>query len=142
MLGLLSLPWTMTAELFPFEIRGIAQYLVQSMAHVLMFASVQSFRFVTKIQTIRSSSLIIFREMTEIFNASNTFTHLLRSLSYFLGGAYAVQWFFAVISICGFLFALLFLPETHNKTLADIEAHFRGETSKQEKIKEKFCEAK
>lgn len=58
-----------------------------------------------------------------------------RSLSDFLGGAYAVQWFFAAVSICGFGFALIFLPETHGKKLSEIQAYFSGEAAKQKKIK-------
>lgn len=48
-------------------------------------------------------------------------------LSAFLGGAYAIQWFFAAVSIVGFFFALLVLPETHGKKLSEIEAYFSGE---------------
>lgn len=58
-----------------------------------------------------------------------------RSLKEILGGAYAVQWFFAAVAICGFGFALLFLPETHGKKLSEIQAHFSGEASKQKKVK-------
>lgn len=46
MIGLLTIPWTMTAELFPTDIRGIAHSLSYSMANVLMFAAIQSYRFV------------------------------------------------------------------------------------------------
>lgn len=44
MLGLLMIPWTMTAELFPTEIRGIGHTISFSMANILMFAAVQSYR--------------------------------------------------------------------------------------------------
>lgn len=43
MIGLLPIPWTMTAELFPIEIRGIAHSIAYSLANILMFASVQSY---------------------------------------------------------------------------------------------------
>ncbi|KAJ8941213.1 hypothetical protein NQ314_010461 [Rhamnusium bicolor] len=43
MIGLLPIPWTMTAELFPIEIRGVAHSIAYSIANVLMFASVQSY---------------------------------------------------------------------------------------------------
>ncbi|KAK9875929.1 hypothetical protein WA026_011033 [Henosepilachna vigintioctopunctata] len=43
MIGLLSIPWTMTAELFPIEIRGIAHSLTNGTAHLLMFFSIQLF---------------------------------------------------------------------------------------------------
>lgn len=49
MIGLLPIPWTMTAELFPIEIRGIAHSIAYSMANLLMFASVQSYRSLTRI---------------------------------------------------------------------------------------------
>lgn len=44
MLGLLTIPWTMTAELFPADIRGIAHSISYSMANLLMFAAIQSYR--------------------------------------------------------------------------------------------------
>ena len=91
MIGLLTIPWTMTAELFPNEIRGIAHSIAFSMANVLMFFAVQSYRTLLDV----------------------------------LGGPHAVQWFFAVVSICGFFFALIFLPETHGKKLSEIEAYFQ-----------------
>lgn len=47
MIGLLTIPWTMTAELFPTNIRGIAQSVSYAMANVLMFAAVQSYRGLT-----------------------------------------------------------------------------------------------
>lgn len=47
-------------------------------------------------------------------------------LSDFLGGAYAIQFFFAGVSLIGFFFALIFLPETHGKKLSEIEEYFKG----------------
>lgn len=47
-------------------------------------------------------------------------------LSDFLGGAYAIQYFFAGTSIVAFFFGLLFLPETHGKKLSEIENYFKG----------------
>lgn len=44
MIGMLTIPWTMTAELFPTEIRGLAHSVTYSMANLIMFASVQSYR--------------------------------------------------------------------------------------------------
>lgn len=44
MVGMLTIPWTMTAELFPTEIRGIAHSISYSMANMLMFAALQSYR--------------------------------------------------------------------------------------------------
>lgn len=46
-----------------------------------------------------------------------------------MGGAYAIQYFFAVISIVAFFFGLLFLPETHGKKLSEIEDYFKGKKS-------------
>uniref|UniRef100_A0A6E8W0L2 MFS domain-containing protein n=1 Tax=Anopheles coluzzii TaxID=1518534 RepID=A0A6E8W0L2_ANOCL len=97
MIGLLTIPWTMTAELFPTDIRGIAHSISYSMANLLMFFAVQSYRTITDL----------------------------------LGGAYAVQWMFAVVSVIGFFFALFFLPETHGKSLAEIEAFFAGKSQPQ-----------
>ncbi|EFN62868.1 Sugar transporter ERD6-like 6 [Camponotus floridanus] len=92
MVGMLTIPWTMTAELFPTEIRGIAHSISYSMANVLMFAALQSYR----------------------------------SLQAFLGGSYAVQWFFAGVSVGAALFVWLMLPETHGKKLSEIEEYFHN----------------
>lgn len=66
---------------------------------------------------------------------SNTllFCFVNSDLSTFLGGAYAIQWFFAGVSVIGFFFALLVLPETHGKKLSEIEAYFSGEAPKPRK---------
>lgn len=52
-----------------------------------------------------------------------------------LGGAYAIQYFFAGISIVAFFFALLFLPETHGKKLSEIENYFKGDSKVKTKAK-------
>lgn len=44
MIGLLTIPWTMTAELFPNEIRGVAHSISYSMANILMFIAIQVYR--------------------------------------------------------------------------------------------------
>ncbi|XP_063699351.1 facilitated trehalose transporter Tret1-2 homolog isoform X2 [Culicoides brevitarsis] len=44
MIGLLTIPWTMTAELFPNEIRGIAHSISYSLSNIFMFAAVQTYR--------------------------------------------------------------------------------------------------
>lgn len=44
MLGMLSIPWTMTAELFPDEIRGMAHSIAFSVANIIMFSAIQSYR--------------------------------------------------------------------------------------------------
>ncbi|KAI4454778.1 facilitated trehalose transporter tret1-2 -like protein [Holotrichia oblita] len=43
MMGLLPIPWIMTAELFPLEIRGMAQSISYGTANILMFLAVQSY---------------------------------------------------------------------------------------------------
>ncbi|XP_066596393.1 facilitated trehalose transporter Tret1-2 homolog isoform X2 [Prorops nasuta] len=92
MIGMLTIPWTMTAELFPTEIRGVAHSISYSMANLLMFAALQSYR----------------------------------SLQSFLGGSYAVQWFFAGVSLSATVFVWLLLPETHGKKLSEIEEYFHN----------------
>lgn len=99
MFGLLTIPWTMTAELFPTAIRGLAHSISYSTANVLMFVAILSYR----------------------------------PMLYVLGGAHAVQWLFAGVSLSGLLFALFFLPETHGKKLKDIEDHFMGKKAAAEK---------
>ncbi|CAK9798832.1 Facilitated trehalose transporter Tret1 [Anthophora plagiata] len=92
MIGMLTIPWTMTAELFPTEIRGIAHSISYSIANLLMFFALQSYR----------------------------------SFQAFLGGSYAVQWFFAAVSIGATAFVWLLLPETHGKKLSEIEEYFQN----------------
>ncbi|XP_049846959.1 facilitated trehalose transporter Tret1-like [Schistocerca gregaria] len=41
MIGLLGIPWTMTAELFPTQIRGLAHGILMSFAHIVMFVTIQ-----------------------------------------------------------------------------------------------------
>lgn len=94
MIGLLTIPWTMTAELFPTEIRGLAHSVAYSIANLIMFASVQSYR----------------------------------DLSRLLGGSHGVQWFFAVVSVAGMIYAWIFLPETHGKKLIEIQQYFETNT--------------
>lgn len=147
MIGLLTIPWTMTAELFPTDIRGIAHSLSYSMANILMFAAIQSYRSVIGlVRSIHSTGGLSYKIKpnfliknvlsSDIHSMYNNFLSFHRSLTLFLGGAYAVQWFFAAVSICGFGFALIFLPETHGKKLSEIQAHFSGGgANKQKKVK-------
>lgn len=44
MIGLLTIPWTMTAELFPDDIRELAHSVSYSLANILMFVAVQVYR--------------------------------------------------------------------------------------------------
>lgn len=41
-----------------------------------------------------------------------------------LGGSHAIQFFFAGMSLMGLVYFGLFLPETHNKKLVEIEEYF------------------
>lgn len=41
-------------------------------------------------------------------------------------GAYAVQWFFAIVSVGAGLFVIIMLPETHGKKLSEIEEYFHN----------------
>lgn len=70
----------------------------------------------------------------EIFNAYILL--LFSDLSDWLGGAYAIQYFFAGTSIIAFFFALLFLPETHGKKLSEISEAFKGKSRKVPKLKQ------
>ncbi|KAK6638534.1 hypothetical protein RUM43_006801 [Polyplax serrata] len=94
MIGLLSLPWTMAAEVFPTEIRGIAHGLVMATAHAIMFVSLQT-----------------YYGMAELF-----------------GGHDGLQWFFASMCVLALVFIYFFLPETHGKTLFEIENYFTQRT--------------
>ncbi|EFA04827.1 facilitated trehalose transporter Tret1-2 homolog isoform X2 [Tribolium castaneum] len=90
MVGLLSIPWTMTAELFPIEIRGMAHSIVYSTAYFIMFLSIQS-----------------YNTLKETFN-----------------GVAGLQWFFAVTSLAGLVYAYILLPEAHGIKLAEIQEYF------------------
>jgi len=46
-IGVDMVPWTMTAEVFPANIRVGAQGIVLSLAHVIMFAALQTYRDLT-----------------------------------------------------------------------------------------------
>lgn len=42
-MGLLSIPWTMTAEMYPMKVRGIMQGMSVCIAHVIMFGVIKSY---------------------------------------------------------------------------------------------------
>ncbi|KAL3270533.1 hypothetical protein HHI36_021071 [Cryptolaemus montrouzieri] len=94
MIGLLSIPWTMTAELFPIEIRGVAHSWVYSGAYLAMFFSVQNYH----------------------------------TLERECNGVAGVQWFFAAVSLGGLLYSFIFLPETHECELSEIQDYFQENT--------------
>ncbi|XP_071454715.1 trehalose transporter 1-like protein isoform X2 [Hetaerina americana] len=93
MTGLLAIPWTLTAELFPTEVRSLANSLILSLVNFLLFASLQSY------------------------------PHMLEAF-----GPHGVLWFFSAVSAFGIVFVYFFLPETRNKSLADIESYFAKNT--------------
>ncbi|XP_071454724.1 facilitated trehalose transporter Tret1-like [Hetaerina americana] len=43
MVGFLAIPWTITAELFPTEIRSLANSIVLSLANILLFSALQAY---------------------------------------------------------------------------------------------------
>lgn len=92
--GLLTLPWMISAEMFPHEVRGIIQGPVMAWANFIMFAAIKSYP----------------------------------SMDDFFGGVYRVHWFFASMSFVSICFVWLFLPETHNRKLIEIEHYFRHNT--------------
>uniref|UniRef100_A0A1B6MQL7 Major facilitator superfamily (MFS) profile domain-containing protein n=1 Tax=Graphocephala atropunctata TaxID=36148 RepID=A0A1B6MQL7_9HEMI len=92
--GFMSIPWTMTAELFPIEIRGMAQSLMMAVANLIMFSILKVYPFLDEM----------------------------------LGGAYAVEWLFASVSAASTVFIFLFLPETYNKELSEIQEYFKNNT--------------
>lgn len=68
---------------------------------------------------------------TQCKSSLNTcFNLCFRDLTDFLGGAYAIQYFFAAVSLIAFFFALIFLPETHGKKLSEIEDYFAGKNKR------------
>ncbi|XP_063221139.1 facilitated trehalose transporter Tret1-2 homolog [Bacillus rossius redtenbacheri] len=90
MSGMLNIPWTLTAEMFPSEIRSLGHGAVVSSGHLLMFAAIQTYL----------------------------------GLQALLGGAAQLQWFYAGAAVVGAVYVYLFLPETRDKKLADIQPCF------------------
>lgn len=113
---MLSIPWTMTAELFPHEIRELGHAFAFSVANVIMFVAIQNYRWIFLILSFLNSNGIL------IFSS--------RNLIHLFNGSEYVQWFFAGVSMLGFLFALFFLPETHGKKLSEIQAYFESKSNK------------
>lgn len=116
MVGMLTIPWTMTAELFPTEIRGIAHSISYSIANLLMFSALQSYR---SLQDFLGGMCIQYF----IYNVSpsSIFIHF-----FIITGSHAVQWFFAGVSLAAVVFVWLLLPETHGKKLSEIEEYFQN----------------
>ncbi len=93
-MGLLSIPWTMTAEMYPLEVRGVMQGASVCVAHLIMFAVIKSFY----------------------------------ALLGGLGGLQGLLMFFGGVCLVGFVTLYIFLPETHKKTLEEIEEYFTHNT--------------
>lgn len=89
-MGLVTLPWTMTGELFPLENLGLSQGLIIALANILMFASIKTHPFLKDI----------------------------------LGSEHTTMWLFAGLSLGSVLFVFLLVPETHKKTLLEIQDYF------------------
>lgn len=49
-----------------------------------------------------------------------------KEMADFFGGHDGLQWFFAIMSILALVFVFFFLPETHRKTLFEIEHYFQN----------------
>lgn len=90
MLGLLTIPWTMTAELFAPRVRSLGQGISVAVANVFMFGAVQSYKDLVSL----------------------------------LGGVWAVHWLYAAVALLAVLLVYLFVPETHRRTLVEIEEYF------------------
>lgn len=136
MVGMLTIPWTMTAELFPTEIRGIAHSISYSIANLLLFAALQSYRslqdflggtyanarfshFFMRLHSNQRSCYI--KRLPADQSSSIKLIKSSRST-----GSYAVQWFFAGVSIGSAMFVWILLPETHGKKLSEIEEYFQN----------------
>ncbi|KAL0101856.1 hypothetical protein PUN28_018418 [Cardiocondyla obscurior] len=76
MIGMLTIPWTMTAELFPTEIRGIAHSISFFMANLLMFAALQSYRSLQAFLGVIYISILSKRRHTRMFVAIESATIL------------------------------------------------------------------
>ncbi|KAF5284937.1 hypothetical protein FQA39_LY16892 [Lamprigera yunnana] len=50
-------------------------------------------------------------------------------LTTFFEGSSGIQYFFGVCALAGFVFVFVFMPETHNKKLSDIEKYFWHHTT-------------
>uniref|UniRef100_A0A1B6G3K9 Major facilitator superfamily (MFS) profile domain-containing protein n=2 Tax=Cuerna arida TaxID=1464854 RepID=A0A1B6G3K9_9HEMI len=94
-IGFMSIPYSMSAEMFPVKLRGLAQSLLAVIANLVLFVALKIYP----------------------------------SLSQFLGGEYAVQWFFAAVSLSSVIFIYMFLPETHRKELSEIQEYFTNNTT-------------
>ncbi|KAG8324223.1 hypothetical protein J6590_097358 [Homalodisca vitripennis] len=87
-----SIPWSMLGEIFPTNVRGIANGLTTSIA------------FIESVFMVK-----LYPEAVLSF------------------GAFPVFSFFSVCSLLGTVFLYYFLPETHGKTLKEIEEYFTGD---------------
>ncbi|KAF5284931.1 hypothetical protein FQA39_LY16886 [Lamprigera yunnana] len=89
-MGLNSVPFMMTGELFPLKIRGISYSLVIAVVNVMTFSVLQCYF----------------------------------PLYHLFGGSSGLQFFFGIMSLGALIVIYMFLPETHNFKLIEIEEHF------------------
>lgn len=139
MVGLLTIPWTMTAELFPTEIREFAHAISYSIANILMFTAVQS-----------------YRQLVSIFGGSHGIQWFFAGVSI---GAAVYVWLLVSILVLALraiahiwlaLFTIIEtfqLPETHDKKLSEIEDYFHnnflacGAEARTKKLKQQKAQA-
>ena len=55
-----------------------------------------------------------------IFLANFSYPYLIREI-----GHYSVFWIYTAVSALGLLFCIMFVPETKDRTLQEIENHFK-----------------
>ncbi|KAF5284930.1 hypothetical protein FQA39_LY16885 [Lamprigera yunnana] len=93
-MGIASMPFALTGELFPLKIRGISYSIVLSFVNMMAFFVLQTYL----------------------------------PLYHLLGGSTNFQYFLALMSIGTAIVMYVFLPETHNFKLIEIENHFKKHT--------------
>ncbi|XP_034251010.1 facilitated trehalose transporter Tret1-like [Thrips palmi] len=97
--GLMTVPWTMPAELYPDHLRDAGQSFTVFSADLLMFSVLQLY------PTLLNG--LQFGEVT---------------------GTVGIQWFFAAVSLANVVFVVVFLPETHGRSLQELQEHYQLNT--------------
>ena len=72
------------------------------------------------VRSIANSFIICFAFITG-FLVAKTFVDLVQAIG--LSGTF---WFYGAVCAAGALFTLIFVPETRNKTIEEIQDHFRS----------------
>lgn len=98
-IGFHTLPWAMLGEMYPPLVKGIAGGLTTCLAYVFSFAALKLYPFM----------LLLFGG-----DAANPKTSSSEGVFYFYGA----------LSLAATVFVVLFLTETHRKTLQEIEQEF------------------